>query len=273
MRCYGCFLVLILFFIGCTGEEKDTPNQAQRHDLEKITSDKKMVRIPAGKYQSFIGKDSGRIVKLAEFHLDDSPVTNAEYLAFVKANPQWRKSQVLRIFADSTYLKTWPSDEALPKDRSPLAPVTNVSWYAAKAYAESVGKRLPTVDEWEYVARADQQSADASDKTQFTNLILKSYQTKDKHKSAVKQGDPNYYGVYDMYKVWEWSEDFNSVMISGESRRDGSGDESLFCAGASVTSADLRNYAAFMRYALRGSLKANYCLNNLGFRCAKDVSP
>ena len=30
------------------------------------------------------------------------------------------------------------------------------------------------------------------------------------------------------------------------------------------------NYAAFMRYAFRGSLKANYSTRNLGFRCAKD---
>jgi len=31
------------------------------------------------------------------------------------------------------------------------------------------------------------------------------------------------------------------------------------------------NYAAFMRYAIRNSLKANYTVTNKGFRCVKDV--
>jgi formylglycine-generating enzyme required for sulfatase activity len=31
------------------------------------------------------------------------------------------------------------------------------------------------------------------------------------------------------------------------------------------------NYAAFMRYAIRGSLKAKYSMKNLGFRCVQDV--
>ena len=88
---------------------------------------------------------------------------------------------------------------------------------------------------------------------------------------VVRQGEPNFYGVYDMYgMVWEWTYDFNSVMMSGESRKDNTTNESLFCAGGAITASDLRNYAAFVRYALRGSIKANNCLNNLGFRCARD---
>ena len=152
------------------------------------------------------------------------------------------------------------------------APVTTVSWYAAKAYAKSVGKRLPTVDEWEFVAIADRVSKNASSDPAFTEHILQSYQSGEKFRIAIKSGQPNFYGVYDLYGlVWEWTEDFNSVMMSGESRRDNSKNENLFCAGASVTANDLRNYAAFIRFAMRGSVKANYCISNLGFRCAKDI--
>ena len=61
-------------------------------------------------------------------------------------------------------------------------------------------------------------------------------------------------------------------MMTGESRDNNKKDENLYCAGAALTAADLKNYAAFVRFAMRGSLNATYCINNLGFRCVKDVS-
>jgi len=260
--------------VSCSGHSEVSEMKPKtQNQLKFVFSSKDMVKIEGGTYEAFIGKDSGRIIQVKSFYLDETPVTNAEYLQFLKANPQWTKSKVLRLYADSTYLKYWKSDYEIPNNLSPEAPVTNISWFAAEAYARSVGKRLPTIDEWEYAGLADQNSKNASHKPGFTDFILKSYQKKDKNRQPVKQGQPNYYGVYDMYgMVWEWTYDFNSVMMSGESRKDNTTNETLFCAGAAVTSSDLRNYAAFVRYALRGSLKANYCLNNLGFRCAKNVN-
>ena len=49
-------------------------------------------------------------------------------------------------------------------------------------------------------------------------------------------------------------------------------DKDLFCGSGSVNATDLMNYAAFMRYAFRGSIKANYTTKNLGFRCAKNIA-
>lgn len=241
-------------------------------NLASLVSGKKMIEIEGGTYMGFLGKDSGRIVKVNSFKIDDSPVTNAEFLKFLKKNPQWTRSQATALYADQDYLKNWVGDYEIPKDAKPESPVTNISWFAAKAYAESVGKRLPTIDEWEFAALADKVSKNASNKPEFTAHILESYQKKGMYREAIKQNEPNYYGIYDLYgMVWEWTEDFNSVMISGESRNDSSKNESLFCSGAAVTTSDLKNYAAFMRYAMRGSLKANYSVNNLGFRCAKDL--
>ena len=71
--------------------------------------------------------------------------------------------------------------------------------------------------------------------------------------------------------MWEWVEDFNAVLTTGESRKDSSLDRSLFCAGGAIGAADPNDYAAFMRYALRGSVEADHALRNLGFRCAKDA--
>lgn len=268
-----CAVILNLGLASCSESPKSHPSTSVAdHQLEFISSSKKMMKIDSGSYRAFIGKDSNNIIKVKSFYIDDSPVTNAEYLTFLKANPQWTRSKVLRLYADSTYLKHWKGDYQLPEKINPDAPVTNVSWFAAEAYAKSVGKRLPTIEEWEYVGLADRTSKNASDKPDFTNFILREYQQrKSNMNKVVRQGEPNFYGVYDMYgMVWEWTYDFNSVMMSGESRKDNTTNESLFCAGGAITASDLRNYAAFVRYALRGSIKANNCLNNLGFRCARD---
>ena len=71
---------------------------------------------------------------------------------------------------------------------------------------------------------------------------------------------------------WEWTEDFNSVLTTNDSRTAEYDDKGLFCASAATTATDVLNYASFMRYAFRQSLKANYTVANLGFRCAKDLT-
>ena len=82
---------------------------------------------------------------------------------------------------------------------------------------------------------------------------------------------PNVQGVYDMHGlIWEWVEDFNASIMTGESRADVALDRNLFCGGGSASAADPGDYAAFMRYAFRGSLQAKYTIRNLGFRCAKE---
>lgn len=263
-------IVFILSLFSCNQRELKIEDATPQKELVKISDTKKMLLIDSGSYKPFVGKDT--LVKVKAFYIDETAVTNAEFLKFLKANPQWTKSRVKRLYADSTYLKTWRNDFEIPKEVSPNAPVTNVSWFAAEAYAKSVGKRLPTVDEWEYVARADESNKNAVETPEFTNKILELYQQKGKYKESVKQHQANAWGVYDLYGVvWEWTDDFNSVMVSTDQRKDDAKDESLFCAGAAVTSTDLKNYAAFIRYAMRSSLKANYTVNNLGFRCAKNI--
>ena len=237
-----------------------------------ITPNVKMVLIKGGEYQPFYGEDS-TLVKVDNFLLDERPVTNAEFLDFVKKNPKWKRSNIKAIFADDTYLKDWQDDETLPKDADPNAAVTYVSWFAAKAYAKSAGKRLPTLDEWEYVAMADEESANARDKPTYSAHLINLYNEKDRQKHQVKISAPNYYGIYNMFDlVWEWTDDFNSIMTTSDSRTAEFDDKGLFCASAATSTTDVLNYASFMRYAFRSSLKANYTVGNLGFRCAKDPS-
>jgi formylglycine-generating enzyme required for sulfatase activity len=79
-----------------------------------------------------------REVDLAPFYLDKYPVTNIEYLAFCQSEGQsWPLSDKVR---------TWAK-------KIGRLPVASVNFDDAAAYAEWIGKRLPTEEEWEYAAR------------------------------------------------------------------------------------------------------------------------
>ncbi|MFS4457898.1 formylglycine-generating enzyme family protein [Bdellovibrio sp. HCB2-146] len=223
------------------------------------------VHIPSGKFKlpAILNKNS---LKVTEFFMDKHPVTNKEFLSFVKSSPQWSKSQVKSIFADKEYLAYWSEDLSYGK-MSDNAPVVQVSWYAARAYCESKGQRLPTVNEWEYVGLGKYKS-----QRSIQSAILEWYgRGAEWPLPEVMRGEVNSYGVHDVHGlIWEWVEDFNSALVTGESRANGSLDKNMFCGAGASGAADPSDYAAFMRFAFRSSLQAKYTVQNLGFRCVKD---
>ena len=230
----------------------------------------KMVSIKGGTYIPLYGRDSSQVT-ISDFQMDVYPVTNQEYLDFVNKYPKWKRSEVKKLFADGNYLIDWKSDTELSDKQSLNAPITNISWFAANDYCECQGKRLPTIDEWEYVAMANKTMPDARKLKTYNEFILGWYEKPKTFNNAIGSTFKNYWNVYDLHGlVWEWTSDFNSVLISGESRKDVDNDSNLFCGSAAIGATDLMNYAAFMRYAIRGSLKAKYTMKNLGFRCVSD---
>lgn len=232
-----------------------------------------MVRIEGGTYQRPLEK-TGRLRVVDPFLLDVEQVTNAEFLAFVTGHPEWQRSRVGSFHADAGYLKHWESDTTLGPAAPPDAPVTHVSWFAARAFLKTRDKRLPTLDEWEFAARADERQADASADPAFRQRILDWYAKPTPRVPApVTSTYVDYHGVHGLHGlVWEWTDNFIAAMTGAESRSGGTPDGPLFCGGAATSPEQALEYGAFMRVAFRSSLKGNFCLASLGFRGARSIA-
>jgi sulfatase modifying factor 1 len=226
------------------------------------------ILVPKGSYTPLYGTKNKEPADVDAFELQVTPVTQAQFLEFVRLNPQWRRSKVKKLFSDKTYLSRWASDLALGPQAPPQSPVTQVSWFAANAYCRAQGARLPTVLEWEYAA------SQPIDGHEIRKVILDWYSIPTpKVLPSVTQGLRNRLGIACMHGlIWEWTLDFSSTLITGESRGSNSLDKDLFCGSGSAGSADNADYAAFIRFGMRNSLKANYTVANLGFRCARDLT-
>lgn len=232
-----------------------------------------MALIPSGSYMPFMPQRASKAeapspVRVEAFWMDVYPVTNRQFQAFVQATPRWRKSRVKALFADQHYLDHWTSDLTWDDAQIDTAPVTNISWFAARAYCEANQKKLPTTDQWEY-ALADQ----GRDSGRNTEKALAWYSAANPSQlPSVGATEKNGFGVYALIGlVWEWTLDYNSFMVSPELRSPGGKNQGMFCGAGSQGVKDPTDYAAFMRYSLRTSLRADYTTNNLGFRCVQET--
>ncbi len=228
-----------------------------------------MVFVPEGEYLALYPKSKGdKPDKVPAFFLDKYPVTVGEYLGFVKRHSEWSRSRVKTLFADTAYLRDWAGDND-PGTLGLQSPVTSVSWFAARAYCEAQGKRLPRLNEWERAAA----ELNPGDSAAAVKGILDWYaRPGGSALGDVGKGKPNALEIHDMLGlVWEWTLDFNSALVSGESRGDAALDQGMFCGSGAFKASDPADYAGFMRFAIRSSLKAAYCVKNLGFRCAEDM--
>lgn len=236
------------------------------------------VRISPGDFAPLYGLDKGQAsFRVAEFWIDRRPVTRARYASFLAMHPDWRRGRIAEIYADAQYLANWDGDRPRPGQED--FPVTNVSWFAATAYCRSEGGRLPSTLEWEYVAAASQTEANAEKDPAFIQNILGWYAGPRSGDATLGPvgGPPNFYGLENMHGlIWEWTSDFSTafVDVEGCTASDKLNKAKSIACDSEVADAVRRDdYPAYMRYAMRGSLKAPETLGDLGFRCAYDVPP
>lgn len=234
---------------------------------------KGMVYVGGGSYEALYADPSrteGEIV--APFFLSRYPVTNADFLDFVRENPEWRRSSARSLFVDSGYLSHWEGDLDYGPETAARQPVVNVSWFAARAYADWKGMRLPTTAEWELAATASAGSPDGNDIDARQEILAWYSKPATGGLEQVGSTSCNYWGACDLHGlIWEWVDDFNSALVTGESRNNSELDLTLFCGSAAVGATSFDDYTAFLRFAFRSGLKARYTVASLGFRLAQDA--
>jgi formylglycine-generating enzyme required for sulfatase activity len=214
-------------------------------------SGRELIKIPPGSYQSAYRNEGDPVqVQVDGFLMDALPVTNDQFFNFVKDDQRWRRSARNDLLADSHYLSHWKGDlDPAGPNHYLDSPVTNVSWFAGLTMREGSGE------------------------LGFNQYVLEWYsRPAPPVLPAVGNSARNFFGIGDMHGlIWEWVLDFNSILVSGESRGDGGLERELFCGVGAIRSANVNDYPAFMRFGLRSSLQARYTVNNLGFRCAADL--
>jgi formylglycine-generating enzyme len=228
--------------------------------------------LPAENFRTVLPPDGKSApAYVAAFEVRALPVTNAEFLAFVQRHRHWQRGQIPDLFADTNYLRHWLTPTQLGGAVREDQPVVNVSWFAADAYCRSEHGRLPNWYEWERVAAADELHTDARGNPAWRERMLRWYsRPSNTALPPVGQTPRNVFGAYDMHGVvWEWVDDFGSIMVSSDSREQGDPDVQKYCGAGALSVQDRDNYALLMRLAMLSSLQASYTMGNLGFRCVR----
>ncbi|SMO46926.1 formylglycine-generating enzyme family protein [Gracilimonas mengyeensis] len=222
--------------------------------------------VPAGSYHSVLPEVVGEPVQVDSFYMDETVVTNEQYVKFLEEHPEWRRSEIPPVFTNDGYLREWDSDlnpgyENLGMNR----PVTRVSWFAANAYCAAQGGRLPTLNEWEYSAQL-LEFANEAEANKFSSKLISWYSGIDVN-NLPEVGSTQIEttaGVKDQFGlIMEWVDDFKPIIAD---------ELSLDCGtvGRMQTLGSVYSYAASIRYITRMSFNAKITTGMVGFRCAFD---
>lgn len=237
-----------------------------------------------------------RTVRVEEFWMDATEVTNAEFAAFVEATGY--KTMAER---DPPKLLGAPPEMLLPGSavftvpsrddprwwrwvvgaqwRQPTGsgdsitgkgsePVVQIAYDDAEAYAHWKGKELPSEAQWEYAARGGHATLPEplDDGKPAANYYQGSFPMKDlgidgfKARAPVGCFKPNRYGLYDMIgNVWEWTRDPGGAQPDMHVIKGGS----FLCAA---------NYCARYRPGARQFQERGLGANHIGFRLVRNIS-
>jgi len=209
---FALFFVVIAGGVGAYmmglfgGRGEPPPNSASptpKAGASPVVVKPDMVQIPGGTFK--MGRNDGQpaekpehSVTVAAFSIDKTEVTNAEYAQFVAAT-------------DYVAPKNWSNKQPVPGTEN--NPVSYVSLEDANAFAawrskrDGVTYRLPTEEEWEYVARNGSKSDLYPWGSGWSDAkAVMDTPTAEPSTVGSKPEGKNTWGVVDLIgNVWEWT--------------------------------------------------------------------
>ncbi len=204
---------------------KEQPPASAKYTHEQTGLE--MIHIPAGKF--LYGDDSNdnaakqEIVKLKEYWISKTPVTNKHYKKFKKTH-------------------SYPEDKA-------NHPVVLVSWHNAQAFAKWAGMELPTEQEWEKAASWD---SDQNEKLRYPWGNDWDKENCNTEESGIRSTTPvnqyagkgdSPYGCLDMVgNVWNWTSSWLDNSKTRQLVRGGSWGLDQYSALAAHRNHDTPNY-------------------------------
>ena len=202
---------------------------------------------------------------LEAFLIEQYPVTNAEYAAFVKATNHPPPVH-------------WKNGAFAPEDAN--LPVVRVSWHDSNTYAQWAGKRLPTEAEWEKACRGPDGRIypwgnvfvpDEPESTETSHIL-----TADLTPVGIRPATASPYGVGEAAgNVWEWTADWYQPYPDPkrpESKRVDDEKQKALRGGSWLEVRD-GTAARYFRCANRLHAPPDYSARNIGFRCVREVPP
>jgi formylglycine-generating enzyme len=314
----------------------EAPSSQRREGADRSN----MIRIPGGTFRMGSDKhypEEAPVhrVTVSGFWIDATPVTNREFRSFVNAtghvtsaeikpDPKDYPGALPNMLKAASLVFTQPKHPVDLRDwsqwwqlkaganwrrpygaRSSISgldnhPVVHISYRDAEAYAEWVGKELPTEAEWEFAARGGLEGAEFAwggefmpDGRHMANTWQGDFPLHNKSEDGFERTSPvtafpaNGYGVHDMIgNVWEWTSDWYSPKHEAdaakaccipENPRGGRDDQSYdpcqpeikiprkVIKGGSHLCAP--NYCRRYRPAARHAEAIDTSTSHLGFRC------
>jgi formylglycine-generating enzyme required for sulfatase activity len=258
--------VLVLSLAACGKKEETAKTSETATTPEKPKPLRgEMALIPAGEFVLGSNEDKEgssypqQKINLPAFWIDKYEATNTEFLDFAiktgysgegaKEGKDWRQF--------------FTPDKA-------HYPVVYITWNDAEAYCKSLGKRLPTEEEWEKAARGtDGRKYPWGDKWDASKS--NTYEASLRNPAAVGQyDDVSPYGVHDMLgNVQEWTGSWFKG-YKGTLYKDK--DQFFGKRARVVRGISARMYGARANLWLR-SAYVPQSLYDFGCRCAKDATP
>ncbi len=204
---------------------------------------------------------------LGAYLIDEYPVTNAEYAAFVQETKH-------------PFPPHWKNGDFAPEEAN--LPVVHVSWHDSAAYAQWAGKQLPTEAEWEKACRGPDGriypwgNVFVPDESESTEIPAETLQilTTSLTPVGIRPVTVSPYGVGDAAgNVWEWTADWYQPYPDPKPLKQGTDDKQKALRGGSWLEVRDGTAERYFRCANRLHAPPDYAAGNIGFRCVREAPP